>query len=81
MHDAYLKAPVPIPIMIRPTMKAAIALLGLVMTFGEAEETRTRWPTREKPMPAKMVLKRPQCASARYAPKRGITYAQKELTS
>lgn len=68
-----LKAPVPMPIMIKPITKQARELLEWTMTVGIAETVRMMWPVMAMASAQQIVLYRPRYASATHAPKRGIT--------
>lgn len=58
--EAYLKPPVPTPIMINPIVKQARDPWGLAMTLGVAEVRRMACPTRLIKTEEKMVLNRPR---------------------
>jgi hypothetical protein len=59
-----MKPPVPRPIMMMETKRAASAPLGCVMTGGMDEMIRTMWPTKAMTRETAMVLNRPHFSSA-----------------
>lgn len=66
-----LKAPVPKPRVMTPSIKGAMDL-PLASTVGRAETIKRMWPTMEKAMAMKMVLNRPRYSSAMMAPMIGV---------
>jgi hypothetical protein len=67
-----LKPPVPNPVTRREMPKMATALF-FSMTPGTEEIIMMMWPRRAMAIETLMVLNRPQCVSATYAPKSGTT--------
>jgi hypothetical protein len=67
-----LKPPVPSPVTTSEMAKAATAPF-FSMTPGTEEMTIMMWPRRAMAIETQMVLNRPQCVSATYAPKSGMT--------